>query len=496
MKKSLRLSVLLILALLLVLVGDEEALARVGGGQTYSGGSSSGGGGGGGSGEGLFALVRLLIYLIIEVPVVGIPLTIAVIVIAIYVYKSKQGGLPGGRRRRAPRRASSNEAALEKLRAQDPNFSEPLFLDFVYNLYAKAHEARGRKELKQYDLFLSDRVIEQLGRLGGRSPLEAVRGVIIGAAQLQTITIGARQTEISVRLESNYTEVRGGQERAYYCVEIWKLARDRDVLSPEPEKARSLDCPSCGSPVERNDDGSCSYCDTPLRPGKSQWVARNVLVVNRELRGPQLLNDVPEWGTELTTVFQNGLGRRIKAFEDAHPGFSMEAFKDKNARVIFTELQKAWSERDWDRARPFVTDRLFQTYRYWIDEYKRQKLRNELSDITISSIVPAKLVSDAYYDAITVRIFASMKDATIDADTGKLRCGSLKRARSFSEYWTFIRGRGAAENTHEASSCPSCGAPLDKVTMAGVCEYCDSKITSGAFDWVLSRIEQDDSYGG
>jgi len=32
--------------------------------------------------------------------------------------------------------------------------------------------------------------------------------------------------------------------------------------------------------------------------------------------------------------------------------------------------------------------------------------------------------------------------------------------------------------------------------MAGVCEYCHGKITSGEFDWVLSRIEQDEAYKG
>jgi hypothetical protein len=32
--------------------------------------------------------------------------------------------------------------------------------------------------------------------------------------------------------------------------------------------------------------------------------------------------------------------------------------------------------------------------------------------------------------------------------------------------------------------------------MAGVCEYCLGKITSGDFDWVLSRIEQEKAYVG
>jgi hypothetical protein len=32
--------------------------------------------------------------------------------------------------------------------------------------------------------------------------------------------------------------------------------------------------------------------------------------------------------------------------------------------------------------------------------------------------------------------------------------------------------------------------------MAGECEHCGAKVTSGRFDWVLSEIEQDDSYTG
>jgi hypothetical protein len=35
-----------------------------------------------------------------------------------------------------------------------------------------------------------------------------------------------------------------------------------------------------------------------------------------------------------------------------------------------------------------------------------------------------------------------------------------------------------------------------RIAMAGTCEYCRVKITAGEFDWVLSRIEQDDSYSG
>jgi len=40
-----------------------------------------------------------------------------------------------------------------------------------------------------------------------------------------------------------------------------------------------------------------------------------------------------------------------------------------------------------------------------------------------------------------------------------------------------------------AQHCPNCGAPLD-VDLSGVCSYCKAPIMSGAYDWVLSRIDQ------
>jgi hypothetical protein len=131
---------------------------------------------------------------------------------------------------------------------------------------------------------------------------------------------------------------------------------------------------------------------------------------------------------------------------------------------------------------------------YWITEYRRQRLRNVLEDVRIESLEVVKVTTDAFYDALTFRIFASMCDYTAD-EQGKLVCGSKTTPRRFSEYWTFIRRRGVKQKDKDDEHCPNCGAPL-KVNMAGVCEYCQGKITSGEFDWVLSRIEQDETYEG
>src|SRR5258706_13869290 len=57
---------------------------RGGGGGGWSGGGGAGGGGGGGAGALIYLLIRFLLWLTIEHPVIGIPVDIIVIGLVIY----------------------------------------------------------------------------------------------------------------------------------------------------------------------------------------------------------------------------------------------------------------------------------------------------------------------------------------------------------------------------------------------------------------------------
>jgi hypothetical protein len=144
--------------------------------------------------------------------------------------------------------------------------------------------------------------------------------------------------------------------------------------------------------------------------------------------------------------------------------------------------------------RPFVSDNLFQSQAYWIDLYVQARARNVTEGARITRIDLANAMSDKHFDAVTIRLFATSTDYTI-GDDGRLLSGNKSRQRAYSEYWTLIRGASKQGPTHTTPNCPSCGAPL-KVNQAGTCTYCNVKVTTGEFDWVLSRIEQDDSYTG
>ena len=79
-------------------------------------------------------------------------------------------------------------------------------------------------------------------------------------------------------------------------------------------------------------------------------------------------------------------------------------------------------------------------------------------------------------------------------DSPECHAGSATAEKPYSEYWTLMRGHGAKGPSSASKSCPKCGAPLN-VTMAGECSHCRAHVTSGEFDWVLSRIEQPEAYG-
>jgi ribosomal protein L37AE/L43A len=280
----------------------------------------------------------------------------------------------------------------------------------------------------------------------------------------------------------------------YYVVENWKLERKRDVLSPAPAQATALHCPRCGAPLQKDSVGACAYCSTKIDSGEFQWFVQDITLVSREARGPLLTSTVEEVGTDYPSVIQPNFEAIRNELQTNNPQFIYAQFEQR-AFLIYNELQKAWSSMNWEKARPHETDNIFQMHQYWIEAYRRQRLRNIVDNCKVTSMQPVKIQEDAFYQAITLRIWAQGYDYTVDAN-GNIVSGSNRNLRSWSEYWTFIRNKNAQSHETRADlNCPNCGSTL-KVSATGICEFCGGKITSGEFDWVLSKIEQDESYSG
>ena len=520
MKLRLVLPFLLAGGMVLLLLSEARMSdARVGGGQSYSsstGSSSSSSGSSGhfGSGSsggslaaaGAFLLVMLVLF-------VGIALLAPTILRAMTPLLDQRRGLSPSNVQRASeplfvqiltkilldlqRRSSSSIGAFEsphrsggavdtglgRLRSTDPNFSVHLFLDFAQLLYVRIREAVGSGQLERLGAYLASDVLSALQTEHAETKgLAAIRDVIVGTSHIAGVHLYTSGfATIEVDFESNFAMFvrdKDGHERRkdLESHERWTFRKARDVPSKPPEAITLLNCPSCGAPGEQTLQGDCRHCGQVVNNGRFNWIVSALEVRTRTDKQPiQAGGGGEEAGTGLATIVDPGLTEALATLRSADSRFSQQEF-EQHVRKTFLDLQSAWTEMKWDRARTFETDHLFETHRFWIERYRESGLNNRIEDVTISNVVLAKVQQDAYFDAITVRIFASGLDYTQDR-SGRLVDGSNQRKRSFSEYWTFIRRRAgqrrevADPRTPGAGfSCPGCGAPIE-VGQAGVCGY-------------------------
>src|SRR5262249_8343919 len=259
----------------------------------------------------------------------------------------------------------------------------------------------------------------------------------------------------------------------YYVVEDWTLLRPPTARARPPEKASIIGCPNCGAPLSALRGNQCGYCQQIVDTGQFDWTVVSIDEQDRMERPPQLTSDTVETGTDLPTGVGPDSSFRMAALTRKDPSFQWPAFLAR-VGVIFAEIQPAWSTLEWTRARPFVSDQLFQMLAYWIESYKRAHLRNVTENARITGIALASVISDAYYDAVTVGVRATGLDYPVD-DGGRVVSGSRSRERAYTEYWTLIRSAGARTLGASPKECPNCGAPL-AINMSGSCTHCNAKV--------------------
>jgi inner membrane protein import complex subunit Tim44-like protein len=522
------------LALLLVLAPAASLLeARPGGGQSYSGGSRSGGGSSGGgsssgssssgssshssssssrssSSSGSSSSGGTEIHSLEDIPVFvwlffGL-MGLAAISIALQGMVSvfeKIEAVRDKAREWQTREARGASAALAKaaesppedrwhvVRQDDPDFSAILFEDFIHAAYATIHLARGRPAAMAA---LSPYLRARFGAQLEERPLPGhVESVLVAATRVERV-IGLESTHrVVVEFESNVSYA-ATPPQAEYLKESWVFERRRGVRTRGWKGVRTFGCPACGGPMQATAENTCSWCGEPLEARRFDWAVTGGQIVDRQRVPPGLTGGVEERGTGAATVRQDGVAEALAALGADDPALS-EAGLRARIETVFAALHSAWAAQELRPLRPFVSDALFNSLQYWVDAYRRQGLVNAVELARITKQELARVTRDRHFDAVTLRVWATGFEVTRSKDDGAVVVGSAERERPYTEYWTLIRGSGVRGAARTDATCPSCASPLD-VNMAGSCTHCGAHVTSGEFDWVLSRIEQDDAYSG
>ena len=510
-----RICALLVLGIGLALATLSDA--RPGGGETYGGGGRSGGGSSGGSsgggsssgGDGDLAFLIFLLRLCWEYPLFGIP----ALIVVIGFFLLGGGGATGSNWDSAhsvmhstgdPGTATTPAAPrveLEAIARVDPDFSSILFEDFVFRLYATAHRARGvAGALDELAPYFSEKARHALAN---RQPAGLVSGVVVGAMHTRRVdvpppTSSAADAMVTVRIEfeANYS-VGSGDGSRRFVIEDWVLERAVSARTRPPEPGRRFPCPNCGAPWRTADAAGtqkCASCGEVVDNGRFDWQVTGIHLRQERDNIPGLDADVPERGTSAPTIKDPAFSEQWGALMRDDPGVTGNAIEAR-LKHVYAVVNEAWTARDLTPARAVLSDGLADYLQYWLDAYEQQHFHNVLEDMRLTRHRLAKLRRDRHYDALTIRIWASGKDYVVRTTDGSHVRGSQSLERAYSEYWTLIRAAGRRGAPRADATCGGCGAPL-VVSMAGACGHCGAHVTAGEFDWVLSKIEQDDSYQG
>jgi hypothetical protein len=161
------------------------------------------------------------------------------------------------------------------------------------------------------------------------------------------------------------------------------------------------------------------------------------------------------------------------------------------AKEVFITLQTAWSERDWEKVRPFETEELYRQHQLQIQEYIDKGRINVLERININNAYFYRYKRDEQYEYLAVYMNVRMIDYIIDEKTRQVLKGTPDKDCFLRYILTFIRKKGILTSAQAGISvvaCPECGAPV-RATSAGKCDYCGFIVKTGDYSWVLADIE-------
>jgi len=389
----------------------------------------------------------------------------------------------------------------------DENFSKVFFVDFVNLLAVRYFSAFGKSEMKNIEPYFSNRLkfyAEDFAKKHNITNSDNVKinEVVIGAVNFNKVLIYENHTKLTVDLEINFTLNNQDKRSRHLLSERWTFERNNSVKTKEPKTGvYEIACPNCGSNLNFIDQNVCSSCGQRINRGEYDWhVSTNKTKYHSILKQNDMFYYAKEKGASKKTIIHYKFEEHLNKFVDKHNFTDSTTFKtnfkENIVKPVFLEMYHAWSELKWGKVRHLLSDRMWESNNFWIKAYKHYNVVNKLDKIFINEIEFSEIETDKFFETITIRIWASCIDYVEEIGTGKFIAGDNKNYSVFSEYWTFVRRTGIKKSATELNinTCPNCSAPTDKIGQSAICEYCNTKISTGEFGWILSAITQDDVY--
>jgi Uncharacterized protein conserved in bacteria len=170
--------------------------------------------------------------------------------------------------------------------------------------------------------------------------------------------------------------------------------------------------------------------------------------------------------------------------------FSEDLFVGR-VNTMFIQLQEAWQEKDWHKVRPFESDELFNMHNKQLQDLINSNTTNMVQEIAILNTKIREYHQDGRIENLDVYFKVRLKDYIIDDHTRQVIEGDKDLEITMEYLLVMSRKLGVKTQLNDkatVTTCPNCGANIS-INASGVCEYCDSVVSNGEFDWVLTRME-------
>ena len=192
-----------------------------------------------------------------------------------------------------PSNASDLEPVQDYISNSDPDFVPSAFTEKVSNLFLRYFYAIEDKSPDGIRAYLSDGVLSDLDKEISDCVSKRVTHRFEKLTVLSCDILGKKtdgdfdvlvtkvRSRISDYYESDESDQISGDRGAekFYTYEI-ALSRKTGEKTGKANEFRAQNCPSCGAPVNINNDGRCEYCGSILKTDPFGWKISDMKIVS------------------------------------------------------------------------------------------------------------------------------------------------------------------------------------------------------------------------
>jgi predicted lipid-binding transport protein (Tim44 family) len=149
----------------------------------------------------------------------------------------------------------------------------------------------------------------------------------------------------------------------------------------------------------------------------------------------------PYYEEQQPAAMERDLETGLRQIKSMDPLFGEDKFKDQ-AMDYFFKIQGAWADRDISTVKHLLTPEMFGLLQGDADKMRQEGQLNKLENIAVREVNFTEAWQESGQDYLTVRIYATLLDYTINEKTGEIISGSKIEPVKFEEYWTFTRPVG------------------------------------------------------